>query len=230
MQALMLSSSKVGEQGYLEHYESWINRHFSGCQRILFIPFAGVTVTWDEYTQKVQNALASLPIVGIEDYQNPLACLHQADGVIVGGGNTFQLLAHMQATQLLTALQSAVKSRKVYCGWSAGANICGTSIKTTNDMPITQPDNFDALGFIDHQINPHYTNTHPKGFHGETRDQRLLEFCTANPNVNVFALPEGTGLRLTKNKLTFIGDTTGYIFCNQEKEPMTVDTNLDQYR
>jgi len=77
---------------------------------------------------------------------------------------------------------------------------------TTNDMPITDPGGFDACGLIPYQINPHYTNAHPAGHRGETRDERLAEFCTRNPDMPVVGLREGSALRVEAGITTLLGD------------------------
>ncbi len=114
--------------------------------------------------------------------------------MLVGGGNTFQLLAEMRSRGLLDADPRAVVADVPYAGWSAGANLACPTIRTTNDMPIVDPRGFDALDFVPYQINPHFTNVMPPGHQGETREQRLTEFVTANPAVPVLGLPEGDWL------------------------------------
>ena len=99
-----------------------------------------------------------------------------------------------------------------YLGWSAGSNLTCPSICTTNDMPITDPEGFDALGLLSFQINPHYTNAHPPGHRGETRAQRLAEFCTLNPTMPVLGLPEGAGLRVRGAAITLVGPHDAPLF------------------
>jgi dipeptidase E len=182
MELLLLSSSRT-PAGYLTDYMAAINEFTAGVRRAVFIPFAAVTLPWDEYTRHVQEAIG-FPLHGVDE-------LSHADLVIVGGGNTFQLLRECRQRGLMGEL----RKRPRYLGLSAGANLACPTIKTTNDMPIADPGALDALGLIPFQINPHYVNVVLPNHHGETRNDRLLEFVHANPGLPVLGLPEGDWLR-----------------------------------
>lgn len=114
--------------------------------------------------------------------------------------------------ELFQQIQNKVRNNTPYIGWSAGANIAGRSISTTNDMPIIQPKTFVSFGFFPFQINPHYISQNLEGHNGETRDQRLEEFVLLNPEIPVVALPEGTALRLDNDSLHFTGEKDGALF------------------
>ena len=73
---LMLSSSRMGDEQYLEHAQPMIQAHLGDCRDVLFIPYAGVTLGWDDYVEKVQQALPSLKVTGIHTAdENPPARL-----------------------------------------------------------------------------------------------------------------------------------------------------------
>lgn len=72
-------------------------------------------------------------------------------------------------------------------------------------MPIVDPGGFDALGLINFQINPHYTNQLPAGHQGETRQQRLDELLRARPEMTVVGLPEGDWLTVADGAATLAG-------------------------
>jgi len=209
---LLLLSNSSSEAGYLVHALPHIQALTKGLPAgfpAVFLPFAGVTRSWDAYTQTVNDALAPVGIVleGLHTCIDAQAAIAASQLIVVGGGNTFNLLREVRTRGLLAPIAARVRAgNAAYLGWSAGANLACPTVCTTNDMPITDPGGFDAFGLIDYQINPHYTNAHPAGHRGETRDQRLAEFCTRNPAMPVIGLREGSALRIEGHKTTLLGD------------------------
>lgn len=224
---LLLSSSRRGNEDYLEGSRELIYQHLSGLSEIVFIPYAGVTVSQSDYTQKVADALPELCIIGIQDFADPRKAIENAEAVMVGGGNTFNLLSLLYKHDLMDLLSNKLHKGMAYVGWSAGSNICGQSIRTTNDMPIIQPPSFDALNVLPFQLNPHYIDKHPPGFNGETRDQRLQEFTTLNPNTPVVALKEGSALRFIDDDLALIADEDAYVFLGDTKHAVAPGQKLN---
>ncbi|MCG2600543.1 MAG: dipeptidase PepE, partial [Achromobacter sp.] len=207
---LLLLSNSSSDAGYLVHALPDIRELIASLPAgapAVFVPYAGVTRDWDDYTTLVVSALADtgLDIQGLHRAADPAAALEQAAVIIVGGGNTFNLLGQLRRQGLLSVVARRVREGAAYLGWSAGSNLACPSICTTNDMPITDPEGFDALGLLSFQINPHYTNAHPPGHRGETRAQRLAEFCTLNPTMPVLGLPEGAALRVRDAAITLVG-------------------------
>ncbi len=231
MKLLLLSSSRAGNSDYLAPGLSLIAEQLTGIHQVLFIPYAGVSVSYDAYQQMVQSALNPLGIQvqSIHQMPDPLAAVQQAQAIMVGGGNTFQLLHLLYQQQLVTAIRDKVQQGTPYIGWSAGANIAGLSIRTTNDMPIVQPASFDALQLLPCQLNPHYTDYKPAGFHGETRDMRLAEFMHLTPETAIIALPEGSALRREAEHLTYLGQQDGYLFIGGSKTAILPGADLSAF-
>lgn len=222
MKVLALSSSKVGNGGYLEDALSYVTDFIGkGAFKVAFIPFASVQKNYEEYGAMVKLAFASTSyIINAVTENNVKQSIENADVIMIGGGNTFKLLHNIYHYDLFDLIDKKVRSGTPYIGWSAGANITGRTISTTNDMPIIEPKSFVSFGFFPFQINPHYVNQPIEGHNGETRDQRLEEFVVLNPGMPVVALPEGTALQLQDNKVHFIGSAEGVLFrCEWNKLP-----------
>lgn len=217
---LAFSSSREGLNGYLATAVEPINRFLGNKSlEIAFIPFASVNRDYDIYTNKVNAALQSLPytIQTVND-ENAVDVIEKADVIMVGGGNTFKLLHDLYALQLLPLIKEKVNNGTPFIGWSAGSNIAGATICTSNDMPIINPGSFTALGFFPFQVNPHYYNQVLPGFNGETRNDRLAEFLQLNPSVPIIALPEGTALLQEEERLLLTGNTEAILFTQKKNE------------
>jgi dipeptidase E len=205
---LLISNSTNFGEAYLSYTKPHI-KDFLGNEPVeaLFIPYAGVTVTFDEYTKKVSDVFKELgySIRSIHNCDNPVKAVEEAKCIVVGGGNTFQLVHMLHLNNLIEPLRKKISGGTPFIGWSAGSNVACPSLKTTNDMPIVQPKSFDVLGVIPFQINPHYTEETLPNHAGETREQRLREFLVVNPDITVVGLPEGTMLRIEGTQVRLHG-------------------------
>ena len=197
MRLLLLSNSRNPGQGYLEHVRDEIRDFLGEVDQLVFVPYAGVQSP-ELYIAGVRQAfqLLGLRIQAVTEVSDPVAAIHAARGIAVGGGNTFQLLRRMYQTGLLAAVRERVLAGVPYIGWSAGSNLACPTIRTTNDMPVVQPPSFAALGLVPFQINPHYTERVLVDHGGESRDERIAEFLMLNPGVRVVGLREGSWLRV----------------------------------
>lgn len=213
---LLISNSASQGQPYLGYAAEEIGRFLGPvAQDVLFVPYAAITYSWDEYVAKVNNALGGVGVnvTGLHTYDKPLQAIASAQAIMVGGGNTWALLKQLQDMGAMKLIRERVLEDGVpYVGWSAGSNLACPTIMTTNDMPICNPDTTQALGLISFQINPHYLDAHPEGHGGETREQRIREFVKYNPNCDVLGLREGSMLHITGDKITLWGERTARLF------------------
>jgi dipeptidase E len=215
MRLLLISNSTNAGEEYLAYPMPTIKSFLGETPlKSLFIPYAGVTVSFDDYAAKVQERFREIgqTIESIHVHADPVKAVNEAEVIVVGGGNTFQLLKMIQDNGLIEPIRKKVLSGTPYVGWSAGSNMCCPTIRTTNDMPIVQPASFDALNLIGFQINPHYLDANPEGHAGETREARILEFLEVNPGVVVVGLREGTMFLIEKGTIKLIGSRKARIF------------------
>jgi dipeptidase E len=212
MRLLLLSNSTEHGQGYLDHAMPAVLKILGPVPRLLFVPFA--LRDREAYTAKVRTRFAreGIEVRALKPEGSESAVVDAAEAVFVGGGNTFRLLDTLQSTGLLEALRRRVRGGAPYLGASAGTNIAAPTIKTTNDMPIVQPNSFKALGLVAFQINPHYLDPDPSSRHmGETRAERIGEFLEENESV-VVGLREGAWLRVEEGGTTLEGLRGARIF------------------
>lgn len=216
---LVASTSTVFGSNYLEYILDDAIR-FLNTDKILFIPYARPSgVTYDEYTESPRKAFAGkgVEVTGLHEFKNPREAILNAKAIFTGGGNTFLLLKTLYELDLVETLKTTVANGIPYMGTSAGSNICGLDIGTTNDMPIVYPPTFKALGFLPFNINPHYLDPDPNSKHkGETRETRIYEFHKFNPQP-VLGLREGSWIEVKHGKAELKGILTARLFKPNEK-------------
>ncbi len=214
MRLLLISNSTNAGEQYLQHPKQQIADFLQGIHKVLFLPFAAVTFTYEEYEQKVQQRFSefNIEVNSIHRFLSQQDAVKNAEAIVIGGGNTFQLLKMMYQNNLLEVISERVKKGIPYVGWSAGANVACPTIRTTNDMPVVEPPGFGALNLLPFQINPHYLDAHPEGHAGETREQRILEFLELNPDIYVVGLREGTMLLIENGKIELTGPRPARVF------------------
>ncbi|MFI1771682.1 dipeptidase PepE [Thalassobellus citreus] len=228
-QIIIASTSTIHGSGYLEYILNDLELFFKNTETILFIPYARPSgLSHDAYTQIAKTAFSKInkTVTGIHEYENPIEALENAKAIFVGGGNTFELTYQLYKNKLITPLQLVVNKGIPYLGTSAGSNICGLTIKTTNDMPIVYPPSFNALAFVPFNINPHYLDPDTSSKHmGETRETRIKEFHNFNTQP-VVGLREGSWLHVQNDSIILKGTLTARIF-EYNKTPYEVETGTE---
>lgn len=230
MKKLIIASTSTLHGGaYLEYLMPALEIFFKGCSSLVFIPYARPGgISHDDYTKKVSDAFASLNIQvkGLHEFEDPAGAIRDAETLFTGGGNTFLLVSQLYKHKVIEALVEAVKNGKPYLGTSAGSNICGLTMQTTNDMPIIYPPSFKTLGFVPFNLNPHYLDPLPNSTHmGETRETRIKEFHQFNTQP-VLGLREGSWLEVIGKTITLKGGLHARLFM-QGKEAEEIETGTD---
>lgn len=226
---IIASTSTIHGSGYLEYILDDLKEFFSTAKNVLFIPYARPGgISHDDYTKKAESAFGKINIKlrGIHSFKDPKEAIENAEGLFVGGGNTFVLVNQLYKHGLIDTLKSSINNGTPYLGTSAGSNICGLSVKTTNDMPIVYPPSFNALGLVPFNINPHYLDPDLNSRHmGETRETRIKEFHHYNPQP-VVGLREGSWLHVNSNSIILKGRLTARIF-EYNKTPYEVESGTE---
>ncbi len=223
---LLLSNSTMSGEPFLLWPQAYIQQFLGDIKDgLLFIPYAGVAVSWDEYASLAAGAFAEMGIkmTSIHEEDDQVKAVQQAKSIVVGGGNTFSLYKEVQENGLMAPIRKRVEEGVPYIGWSAGSNLACPGLYTSNDMPIVQPPSFDGLNLIGYQINPHYTDKKIEGHGGETRDQRLSEFMVLNEVVPVVGLREASFILVEGEKHFVKGHHSAKFFKMKEWEEIELD-------
>lgn len=226
---IIASTSTLHGGHYLDYLLPELGIHFKDCKTILFIPYARPSgITHEEYTAKVALAFAKIgkEVKGIHEYQDAENAVNHAEGIFTGGGNTFLLVTELYKNKIMKTLAEAIKGGIPYLGTSAGSNICGLSMQTTNDMPIVYPPSFQTLGLVPFNLNPHYLDPDLESKHmGETRETRINEFHSFH-NAPVLGLREGSWLDVKGTKIILKGKLTARLFIHNQL-PIEIESETD---
>jgi len=226
---LLLSTSTLHGGEYLNYANDVVANHFDGIKDIVFIPYARPSlISYDEYTKKVRSFFSKLNInvTGIHEVDDATGLLHQTSGVFIGGGNTFVLQKMLYDNRLVEPIRDRIRNGIPYMGSSAGTNLAGLSIGTTNDMPVVWPPTLEALAVVPFNINPHYLDPDPDSTHmGETRETRINEFHGYNDQP-VIGLREGSWLTYSSGKLLLGGTKSARLF-RKNQNPTEVMNSED---
>ncbi|MBP2615315.1 dipeptidase PepE [Chryseobacterium jejuense] len=225
MNIILASTSTLFGGEYLEYLREELIQLYAGIDEIVFVPFARPGgISHDDYTVKARSFFETINIKvkGLHEFEDKIEALNKAKGFFTGGGNTFLLVKTLHEEGLMSALKENVTNGKPYLGCSAGSNIGGQNMKTTNDMPIVYPPSFDCMGLVPFNLNPHYLDPNPDLKHnGETRETRILEFLTQN-DLKVVGLREGNWIRRINNTITVEGSELTRIF-EKGKDPYEIE-------
>ena len=226
---IIASTSSLHGGEYLDYLLPELAVHFKDCKSLVFIPYARPGgVSHSEYTEKVQIAFSKINITvkGLHEFENPVEAIQNATAIFTGGGNTFLLVAQLYKNKVMTVLADVLKKGTPYLGTSAGSNITGLTMQTTNDMPIVYPPSFQTLGVIPFNLNPHYLDADLQSKHmGETRETRIKEFHAFN-TLPVLGLREGSWLDVKGETILLKGMLPARLF-RQNQDPEELESGND---
>ncbi len=231
MKNLIIASTSTLHSGdYLDYLLPTLKAHFSNIKTLVFVPYARPGgITHDEYTSKVKSVftLIGIDVRGLHEFENPKEAIKNAEAIFTGGGNTFLLVYQLYKNDVMDVLEQVLRNGKPYLGTSAGSNITGLTMQTTNDMPIIYPPSFKTLGILPFNLNPHYLDPDANSTHmGETRETRLKEYHAFN-TVPVLGLREGSWLEVKGDAILLKGTLTARWFTqNNPAIELAPDTDL----
>lgn len=215
---LLISNSTLYGSGYLDHAASEIGGFLGNVKTVLFVPYA--LYDRDAYASMAQDRFRKMgyDLDSLHTAADPRKTVNEAEAIFIGGGNTFRLLKALYDADVLQPIARRVAAGMPYIGSSAGSNVAGPTIRTTNDMPIVQPPSFDAIGLVPFQLNPHFLDPSPDSTHmGETREERILQFLEEN-DTPVAGLREGA-MVIAENDSYLLKGSSGARIFRKGQEP-----------
>jgi dipeptidase E len=218
---LLISSSNVHGQGYLDHVENEIKELLGSIRQVVFVPFA--LFDRDAYTAKARDRFQRMGVAleSVHLDSSPQRLIDEAEAIFVGGGNTFRLLKALYDHDLLKRVRLRVEQGVPFIGSSAGSIVACPTLKTTKDMPVVEPPSFDALHLVSFQISPHYLDPDPASTHmGETQEERIMQYLEENDRP-VIGLREGTWIRVQDGGIQLRGNRTARVF-QRGRQPVEV--------
>ena len=220
MNLIVASTSTVYDGKYLDYLKDELKLHFKNIDELLFIPYARPSgLTYEAYTDIARQFFSHLNIKlkGIHQFEDPNEAIVKAQGIFTGGGNTFLLVKTLYEKNLWPLLRQKIEAGMPYLGTSAGSNITGQTMQTTNDMPIVAVPDYKTLGIFPFNINPHYLDPAPDLLKhmGETKDTRLKEYLHFN-TIPVVGLREGSYIKTTGDKWLLKGKLSARIYFSLE--------------
>jgi dipeptidase E len=226
---IIASTSTIHGGNYLEYLLPTLEALFQETSEIIFIPYARPGgISHDDYTSNARSAFAKInkAVKGLHEFDNPIEAIENAQGIFTGGGNTFLLVTQLYKNKVMDVLANTVQNGTPYLGSSAGSNITGVTMQTTNDMPILYPPSFKTLGLIPFNLNPHYLDADSQSKHmGETRETRIKEFHAFN-ETPVLGLREGSWLEVNGEEIVLKGKLSARLF-KQHETPTELETESD---
>lgn len=224
--ALIASTSSLFGEDYLSYILPELAGFFQKQTTILFVPYAQPGgISYQQYTTIVATAFSKInkKVIGLHEFDDPITAIQTAEAVFVGGGNTFLLVATLYKLNLMAVLRTAVLQGVPYFGTSAGSNIAGQNMQTTNDMPIVAVPSYITMGLLPFNLNPHYLDPDLDSKHnGESRETRINEFHVHN-HIPVLGLREGSWLEVYDQKIVLKGRFSARLF-RQNQMPIEIKT------
>ncbi len=231
---IIASTSTLYGQDYLQYLMPILDERLSlrKTSEVLFIPCARPGgISHDEYTARAGKAFKKLglEVTGLHNYTDSAAAIQDAQAIFTGGGNTFVLVKTLHDLNLMSALRKRILDGAFYLGTSAGSNICGLTMGTTNDMPVVRPTSYKTTGVIAYNINAHYTEPVQGNQHmGESRETRIKEFHVYN-SLPVVGLREGSFIDVQGDDEILSGELDATIFeAGQESRQVQPGYNFNQ--
>lgn len=183
-----------------------MREHYAGTKTVALVLHPSHPADRDKMERRLKQAFAHLggqEAFSLHRFDTAEANrrLAAADAIFLGGGDTFMFLRTLYETGQLGILRERILEGVPVAGSSAGANVMGTVIGTTNDFPVTDVPTRRSLAVIPVLINPHHPLPEAESAFG-SREWKIGNYLRWNPTERVIALGDRAMLRLHAGKLS----------------------------
>jgi len=183
-----------------------MREHYAGCRSVVLVLHASHPDERDRMEARLQEAFVHLGVPKAESLHRRSEAgarelLQASDAIFVGGGETFVLVRELARTGQMELIRQRVLAGVPYGGSSAGANVAGLIIGTTNDFPVTDVPSRDALALLPVTINPHHPAPETKADF-ESRGGKIKIYLRFNPDETVLGLGNASIVRLHRGRAT----------------------------
>ena len=208
---LVSGGSMMNGDHFADSVLATMREHYEGCHHVALVLHASHPDDRDRMEARLRTAFAHVGVAGAEslhryDDAGARALLARADGIFVGGGETFVLLRELTRTGQLEQIRERVIAGIPYGGASAGANVAGLIIGTTNDFPVADIPSRDALALLPFTINPHHPLPSAKTDY-DARVGKIKIYLRFNPDETVLALGNASIVRLHAGQARLVAGT-----------------------
>ena len=205
---MVVGGSMMNGEHFADPVLAGMQEHYAGCRLIALVLHPTPPAERDRVERVLRAAFTHLGLPAVEslhhhDEAGQQALLRRADGIFLGGGETFFMLAELHRTGQLALLRERVLAGVPLCGSSAGANVTGVIVGTTNDFPVVDIPSREGLGFLPATINPHHPRPEEKA-EFEGRAVKIRGYLKFNPQDRVLALANAAMVRLHRGQVRLV--------------------------
>jgi len=203
--SVMISGGTITRNGkFTDAVRAAHRLHYGERKKILLVLHATEPDRRDLDERKLQELFADdgFSSVSLHHWEGDEALeqIRRAEAFFVGGGETFLLLRTLIETGQLGLIRERVLAGVPYNGSSAGSNVAGPVIGTTNDFPVVDVPTRTSLGIFPAVVNPHHPTVTDGDYPGRVNKVRI--YTRLNPAETVMGIGNGAVARLHQGRVT----------------------------
>ena len=232
--ALLISGTTNPGQTALEHARESIAETFGDAKNVLLINFASLPEKRDAYLVRMKGLFAEIgpgyEMQSLHDFEvsQCVEAVENADAFYVSGGNTFLLLRELYDRDVVELIRKRVLDGTPYIGSSAGSNIGGQVIGTTNDFPLVDVPTRRSLGILPAVYNPHHPDPALDEVQLEARQWKTGEYTSYHKDQAVIGVTNPGMLRIRGDEISLVGIGATAFVHSQGSKQVIISTQVGE--